>query len=213
MEQLAVLRSALVPMPWPDIDTDQIIPARFVKCRTEDEFSHALFRNRRDTDEDFVLNRLEMQGRCILFAGENFGCGSSREAAVWALRAGGFRAVISTGFGDIFRSNSHKNGLAPLLVTPEEHATVAAMLGRHGDVELTVDLRVRRVTWPDGSDAFPVRMDEFYRELLVEGRDELEYLLGAAAAIDAYESSSSTHPTVRRRLDDLVAWPELAPPA
>lgn len=209
MEPFTLLRSAVVPMLATDIDTDQIVPARFVSSRTVEEFAHALFRYRRDESVDFVLNRPEMQRRQIILAGDNFGCGSSREAAVWALTAGGFRAVVSTGFGDIFRSNALKNGLLPLPVTPDEHRGMRNALAHDPDRELIVDLENRHATWGEGAEAFPVRVDEFYRELLLAGIGELEYLLGKRDAIDAYEARDDIHPTVRRRLRDAEAWPEL----
>lgn len=200
MEPFTRVESAVIPLLIPNIDTDQIIPARYVSSRTLDEFAYALFRNRRDEYPDFPLNQPEMAGRTIILAGHNFGCGSSREAAPWALRAAGFRAVISTAFGDIFLTNALKNGLLPLTVNQDEHAQLCNLLSEHPDTRLTIDLERELVTAADTDLALPIRIDPFYKDLLVSGLDELDYLLNQGDEISAYESGSMIRRTTRLRL-------------
>jgi 3-isopropylmalate/(R)-2-methylmalate dehydratase small subunit len=203
MEKITTFTSRLVPMPMANIDTDQIIPAQYVSCRTPEEFAYALFRNRKNREPDFVLNDPVMQERSIILAGRNFGCGSSREAAPWALVAGGIRAVLSTGFGDIFTNNSLKNGLLPLVLTEEEHDAFTSAYRDNDALVVTVDLPGGRVTssarGQDGP-AAPTRIDPFYRQLLVHGMDELDYLLSHVEAIADYEAGPRLHPTSRARI-------------
>jgi 3-isopropylmalate/(R)-2-methylmalate dehydratase small subunit len=184
--------SKLVPLLAENIDTDQIIPARFLKVIDKQGLGDNLFADwRYDADgnprPDFVLNRPEMQGRRVLLAGDNFGAGSSREHAPWALVGFGFGAVLSTSFADIFRGNALKNGLLPIVVSPTDHARLAAELEADPDLEVTVDLAAGTLTLPWGEVAFEV--DPFARSMLLEGTDELGYLLGHEAAIAAYEAA------------------------
>jgi 3-isopropylmalate/(R)-2-methylmalate dehydratase small subunit len=204
MDRITAFTSRVVPMPMINIDTDQIIPAQFVSSRTHEEFAHALFRNRKDREPDFVLNDPAMQGRSIILAGANFGCGSSREAAPWALVAGGIRAVLSTGFGDIFTNNSLKNGLLPLVLTEDEHQAFTSAHQQDDAVAVTVDLPAGRVTSTSAGQngpSAPIRIDPFYRQLLVDGMDELDYLLSHVDEIAAYEAGPRLHPTSRARLN------------
>ena len=145
-----------------------------------------------------MLNRPEMQGRQILLAGDNFGAGSSREHAPWALTAWGIRAILSTSFADIFRSNSLKNGLLPIVVEAERHRQLFELLATNPDVELTVDLEAQVVHLP-GDEDLPFDVDPFARRMLLEGTDEIGYLLGREAAIAAYEAA---HPA---RIDTHLA--------
>lgn len=200
MEKITAFRSKLVPLLIPNVDTDQIIPAQFVSCRTTEEFAHALFRNRKDRDPGFVLNRPEMQQRTIILAGPNFGCGSSREAAPWALLAGGIRAVISTGFGDIFYSNSLKNGLLPIAVSEADHARIVEAYQSAPELEVVVDLPGGTLSAPDHGIETTLQIDPFYHHLLVNGMDELDYLLSHIPDIERYEASDQLHPTTRTRL-------------
>lgn len=202
MDKVTAFTSKLVPLLMPNIDTDQIIPAQFVSSRTTEEFAHALFRNRRDADPDFVLNRPEMQGRSVILAGPNFGCGSSREAAPWALKAGGIRAVVSTGFGDIFNNNALKNGVLPIVVSETEHQRLADSYTADPELEVTVDLPGGRFGVPGEGIDIELRIDSFYRHLLLNGMDELDYLLSRIPDIEEYENSARPHPTTRRRLAD-----------
>jgi 3-isopropylmalate/(R)-2-methylmalate dehydratase small subunit len=170
-----------------DIDTDQIIPARFLTGTTRDGLGRRLFADWRYRADGtpisaFALNRPEAQGAAVLVAGDNFGCGSSREHAVWALADYGFRAVVSTRFADIFRSNALKNGLLPIALNARSHARFAAADG----AEVTVDLEAQTVRLPDGFEA-RFAIEPFAKYCLVNGVDELEFLLGGEEAIAAYE--------------------------
>ena len=187
MDPITVIRSRTAVMPSSNIDTDQIIPARFLTTTTRDGLGTALFADwRYGTDgrpnPEFVLNRPEAQGCEILVAGRNIGCGSSREHAPWALLDYGFRAVISTEIADIFRNNSLKNGLLPVVVDEATHAWLVANPG----AEVEIDLPSTTLRLPDGrSVSFPV--EAFARYCLMNGVDELGYLLKQADAIAAYE--------------------------
>jgi 3-isopropylmalate/(R)-2-methylmalate dehydratase small subunit len=187
MDPINVIRSRTVVMPSSNIDTDQIIPARFLTTTTREGLGAALFADWRygadgQPNPAFVLNRPEARGCEILVAGRNIGCGSSREHAPWALLDFGFRAVISTEIADIFRSNSLKNGLLPVVVDEATHAWLIANPG----AEVEIDLASTSLRLPDGRTAtFPV--EAFARYCLMNGVDELGYLLKQAAAISAYE--------------------------
>jgi 3-isopropylmalate/(R)-2-methylmalate dehydratase small subunit len=187
MKPINLIRSRTVVMPSSNIDTDQIIPARFLTTTTRDGLGAALFADWRydaagRPQPDFVLNRPEARGCEILVAGRNIGCGSSREHAPWALLDHGFRAVVSTEIADIFRSNSLKNGLLPVVVDEATHDWLLA----HPGAEIEIDLGETCLRLPDGRVArFPV--EAFARYCLMNGVDELGYLLGQADAIADYE--------------------------
>ncbi len=187
MEAIRRIRSRTVVLPAADIDTDQIIPARFLTTTTRDGLARALFADWRfDANgrprPEFVLNRPESSGCAILVAGRNFGCGSSREHAPWALYDHGIRAVISTAIADIFFNNSLKNGLLPVLVDEDFHAWLLANPG----AEVEIDLEATTITLPDGRFAkFPI--EAFARHCLLQGTDEIGYLLSQAPAIAAFE--------------------------
>jgi 3-isopropylmalate/(R)-2-methylmalate dehydratase small subunit len=192
-EPFRSVESAAIPLPRNDIDTDQIIPARFLKTTNRAGLGDQLFcdwRYREDGSPNptFVLNRPEMAGRQILVAGDNFGCGSSREHAPWALTAWGIRAVISSSFADIFRNNALKNGLLPVAVAPQELEHIGSLVAAHPDTELVVDLASSEVRLPDGS-AIAFDIDPFARKMLLAGTDELGYLLGHEQQIANYEAS------------------------
>jgi len=188
MDPIRVIESRTVVLPRDNVDTDQIIPARFLKVTDKKGLGKVLFCDwRYDAGEqprpDFVLNRPEARGCQILVAGDNFGCGSSREHAPWALVDHGFRAVISTRIADIFRNNALKNGLVPVVIDPAAHAKLLAAPG----ASVRVDLEGQTVTLPDGSTAsFPI--DAFSRYCLMNGVDELGFLLGQEASIAGYEA-------------------------
>jgi len=185
-------RSRLVPVPMNNVDTDQIIPARFLKTISKQGLDKQLFNDWRYDAQghpkpDFILNQPRVRGAQILLAGDNFGCGSSREHAPWALSQFGFRAVISTSFADIFKQNSLKNALLPIVVPADIHAALFAMVEQDPDTEVTVDLSTQTVALPDGRKVeFPI--DEFSRHCLLEGVDELGYILKNEAAIASYET-------------------------
>ena len=192
MERFTPFQSRMVVIARDNIDTDQIIPARFLKTISKQGLDKQLFNDWRYDAEgnpkpDFILNQPRVKGAQILLAGDNFGCGSSREHAPWALTQFGFRAVISTSFADIFKQNSLKNALLPIVFPADAHAALFAMVDRDADTEVSVDLSTQAVTLPDGSKVeFPI--DPFSRHCLLEGVDELGYILKNEAAIAAYEA-------------------------
>jgi 3-isopropylmalate/(R)-2-methylmalate dehydratase small subunit len=187
MEPIKTLRSQTAVIPSSNIDTDQIIPARFLTTTTRDGLGKNLFADWRYDAQgapkpDFLLNRPEAQGCQILVAGRNLGCGSSREHAPWALLDYGFRAVISTEIADIFRNNSLKNGLLPVVV---DEGTSQWLLDNPG-AEVTIDLESTTLTLPTGAKVqFPI--EAFSRYCLLNGIDELGFLLGRMDSIKAYE--------------------------
>jgi 3-isopropylmalate/(R)-2-methylmalate dehydratase small subunit len=192
-EPFRSVTSAVVPMARNDIDTDQIIPARFLKTVNRAGLAEQLFCDWRylpdgSPNPEFVLNRPEMAGRQILVAGDNFGCGSSREHAPWALMAWGIRAVISSSFADIFRNNALKNGLLPIAVPPEELMRIGSILEAEPKAQLTVDLETSELQLPDGS-IIPFTIDAFARRMILDGTDELGYLLRQEPELEAYEAS------------------------
>jgi 3-isopropylmalate/(R)-2-methylmalate dehydratase small subunit len=184
--------SRVIPLPAENVDTDQIVPARFLKMTDKAGLREALFRDwRYEADGSlkeprFVLDQPGMQGRRILLAGDNFGCGSSREHAPWALAAWGISAVITTSCADIFRGNALKNGVLPILVDPERLTQLFEMVASDPSVELTVDLESQVVHLP-GDEDLPFELDPFSKLMLLKGTDEMGYLLGKASAIDAWE--------------------------
>ena len=193
MAQFTTLTSRMMPLPANDVDTDQIIPAQFLKVTDKNGLADALFFNWRYNDDktpntDFILNKPESAGCQILLAGDNFGCGSSREHAPWALTAYGFRAVISTSFADIFRNNSLKNGLIPIVVDEEMHQMLFDLAEEAPRAELTVDLASQTVSYPGGS--FTFNIDPFNKSCLLNGVDELGYIMGFEKEIAAYEAGS-----------------------
>jgi 3-isopropylmalate/(R)-2-methylmalate dehydratase small subunit len=191
MKPFTNFESRMVPLAINNIDTDQIIPARFLKTTTKQGLDRQLFCDWRydaqgNPKPDFILNQPRAQGAQVLLAGDNFGCGSSREHAPWALTQFGFRAVISTSFADIFKQNSLKNALLPIVVPPDVHAELFAAAD---DPEATVkvDLASQTLTTPGGRKVeFPI--DSFSKHCLLEGVDELGYILQHEAQIAAYEA-------------------------
>jgi 3-isopropylmalate/(R)-2-methylmalate dehydratase small subunit len=192
MEPVIRIRSKTVVIPSSNIDTDQIIPARFLTTTTKDGLGGKLFadwRYKKDgsPNPDFVLNRPEARGAQVLVAGRNFGCGSSREHAPWALLDFGIRAVISTEIADIFRGNSLKNGLLPIVVDD----STSQWLMQHPGAEVDIDLTAATLTLPTGvARAFPV--EAFARHCLLNGIDELGYLRGKLGDIERYEAARSS---------------------
>jgi 3-isopropylmalate/(R)-2-methylmalate dehydratase small subunit len=189
VEPFRALTGRTVVLPLEDVDTDQIIPARFLKGTTRTGLGRGLFADRRydaagAPRPDFPLNRKDAAGAPVLVVGRNFGCGSSREHAVWALLDQGFRAVIGPSFADIFRGNALKNGLLPVALAPPEVERLAAAPG----ATVTIDLQALRVAMPDGTRA-PFTIDPFARHCLLEGIDEMDFLLGQEPAIQEYEST------------------------
>ncbi len=195
MQPVTAFRGKIVPLPVNDIDTDQIIPARFLKTIEKLGLGENLFNDWRylsdgSPNPDFVLNQPRARNGSVLLAGDNFGCGSSREHAPWALMGYGFRAVISTSFADIFRNNSLKNGLLPIIVDEQTLQELFGMADRRQDVKVTVDLEGQTLELPSGRRvSFPV--DEFSRRCLLEGGDQLSYIQQRMDTILEYEGASA----------------------
>jgi len=183
--------SRMLPLPLRNIDTDQIIPARFLKTISKEGLGRNLFCDWRYDAEgnpkpDFILNQPGAPEAKVLLAGDNFGCGSSREHAPWALVQFGFRAVISTSFADIFKSNSLKNGLLPVIVPADVHAELFEAVARDANAAVRIDLAAQTLTTPSGRAVeFPV--DSFAKHCLLEGVDEMGYTLQHEADITAFE--------------------------
>jgi 3-isopropylmalate/(R)-2-methylmalate dehydratase small subunit len=202
-EPFTVFTSRVVPIPAENVDTDQIVPARYLKVTDKAGLADALFRDWRYNEDGslkeprFVLDQPGMAGRRILLVGDNFGAGSSREHAPWALTAWGVRAILSTSYADIFRSNSLKNGVLPIVVDPTTHARLFELLAHDPDAELTVDLAEQGVLLPDGS-TIDFDVDPFAKQMILAGTDELGYLLMKDSEISAWET---THPA---RVDTLA---------
>lgn len=189
MEALTRIESKTVVLPFDDIDTDQIIPARFLTTTTKTGLGERLFNDWRYQEDgsprpDFVLNTDAARGAAIMIGGRNFGCGSSREHAPWALVDFGIRAVVSTEIADIFRNNSLKNGLVPVLVDSKTHEWLLANPG----IDLTVDIERRALTLPDGTEV-PFPIDGFSRYCLMNGLDQLGFLLESENEISAFEEA------------------------
>jgi 3-isopropylmalate/(R)-2-methylmalate dehydratase small subunit len=186
--KLEKIESKIAVLPIDNIDTDQIIPARYLKSISKEGLGEGLFRDWRYNSDgapkpDFVLNKPEAQGVAILVTGDNFGCGSSREHAPWALVQSGIRAVISTSFADIFKGNSLKNQLLPVVVPADAHAELL----KSPWAAVKIDLVAQTVTLPSGRMVeFPI--DSFAKQCLVEGVDELGYMLQQEPAIAAFET-------------------------
>ncbi len=189
-----MIRSRIVPIDAENVDTDQVVPARYLKVTDKAGLADALFRDWRFEedgslkDPPFIIDTPGMAGRQILLVGDNFGSGSSREHAPWALTAWGVRAILSTGFADIFRSNSLKNGLLPIVVTPDVHARLRALVAGDPDAELTIDLAEEGVLLPDGS-TIDFTIDPFSKRMLLAGTDELGYLLSKEPDIATWEAA------------------------
>lgn len=203
MEPIKSFSATMVALPINDIDTDQIIPARYLKVTDKIGLGSAAFSDwRYEADgspkADFPLNRPEYQSAEVLIGGHNFGCGSSREHAPWALMGAGFKAIISTYFADIFRNNALKNGLLPVMVDEATHQQLISLAQEDPSSAVTIDLASQMVTLPDGrAVTFPI--DGFSKHCLLNGVDQLGYLLGLNAEASAYEQS---HPA---RVDTALA--------
>jgi 3-isopropylmalate/(R)-2-methylmalate dehydratase small subunit len=193
MKAVNEIRSRTVVLPAENVDTDQIIPARFLVTTTREGLGKALFADWRWEKDGspragFVLNRPEAEGASVLVAGRNFGCGSSREHAVWALQAGGFAAVISTAFADIFRGNALKNGFVPVQVDEEVHARLVEAPG----TEVSIDVEAGLLSF--GARRAPFPLEPFARYCLMSGKDELAFLLSREQEIAAYEAKAGPAP-------------------
>jgi 3-isopropylmalate/(R)-2-methylmalate dehydratase small subunit len=196
MEPITIFSGSMAPLPINDTDTDQIIPARFLKTTDKNGLGASAFSDWRYNADgspkpEFVLNKTEYQGAAVLIGGHNFGCGSSREHAPWALMGAGFKAVVSTYFADIFSNNSLKNGLLPIVVDEDTHQQLISLAVEDPSTSVTVDLESQTLVLPDGRKVtFPI--DSFSKHCLLNGVDQLGYLQGLDSDIAAYESAHST---------------------
>ncbi|MBL8155630.1 MAG: 3-isopropylmalate dehydratase small subunit [Anaerolineae bacterium] len=194
MEPIQKFSGRMVALPINDIDTDQIIPARYLKVTDKNGLGSACFSDwRYEADgspkPEFPLNQPQHQGAAVLIGGHNFGCGSSREHAPWALLGAGFKAVISTYFADIFRNNALKNGLLPVVVDADTHHQLISLSQEDPSSQITVDLESQTVTLPDGrAVSFPV--DPFSRYCLLNGVDQLGFLVSLDEHIGRYEAAN-----------------------
>jgi len=194
MDPITPVIGKAVAFPMENIDTDQIIPARYLKTTSKAGLAEGLFYDWRYDDAgapkpDFILNKPEGKGAQVLIGGHNFGCGSSREHAPWALQGYGFKAVISTYFADIFRNNALKNGLLPIVVDAETHAQLMSLAQEDPDLTVQIDLEAQTVTLPDGrAVGFPI--DQFARRCLLDGVDQLGFLINNQTAIEEYEAAN-----------------------
>jgi len=193
MKPIREIRSRTTVLPNENVDTDQIIPARFLVTTSSEGMGDGLFADwRYDSDgqprPDFVLNQASAEGARILVVGRNFGCGSSREHAVWALTGGGFQALVSTAFADIFRSNALKNGLVPVVVDEATHARLVESPG----IEVSIDIEAGTIAFGDHQASFP--LESFSRFCLLNGLDELGFLVDREKDIAAFEEVSGPAP-------------------
>ena len=191
MEKFIKLQSTAVPLPIENIDTDQIIPARFLKATNKVGFGNNLFRDWRYDSNDtpinsFILNDNTYSGS-ILVAGYNFGCGSSREHAAWALADYGFKVIISSYFADIFKGNALNNGLLPIQVSPEFLKTILASIQENPVSTLTIDLEAQTL-WIDGSNlSESFEIDSYKKLCLINGYDDIDFLISQKEAIENFE--------------------------
>ncbi len=193
-EKFEILESTCVPLPLENVDTDQIIPARFLSATSRDGFGDNLFRDWRyekdgSTNPDFILNNSRFSGK-ILVAGKNFGSGSSREHAVWAVYDYGFRAVISSFFADIFKNNALNNGLLPVVVTDKFLQNLLALVERKPGTTIKIDLFSQTVTVPDTGETVSFDINPWKKECMIKGLDDIDYLLEIKDLITAYESNA-----------------------
>ena len=195
MDKFTTLTGVAAPLPMTNVDTDMIIPKQYLKTIERTGLGRGLFDEMRfaedgSEDPDFVLNRPAYRNAEVLVAGENFGCGSSREHAPWALLDFGIRCVIAPSFADIFYNNCFKNGILPVVLPPEEVEAVMEDAGRGSNARVTVDLEACTVTTSDGR-VFPFEVDPHRRRCLLEGLDDIALTLERAPAIDAFEARAA----------------------
>lgn len=190
-DKFTILETTCVPLPLENIDTDQIIPARFLSATTREGFGDNLFRDRRfdksgNKINDFVLNDPKFSGQ-VLVAGKNFGSGSSREHAVWAITGYGFRAVVSSFFADIFRNNSLNNGLLPVVVPEEFLRDLLALVSNNPPTKVRIDLEKQTFTIADTGESVTFEINPYKKECLMKGLDDIDYLMSIRDMITAYE--------------------------
>ncbi len=194
MEKFTTLTSTIVPIPTRNIDTDQVIPARFLKATTREGFGDNLFRDWRYDENnqpkpDFVLNQPGVQGK-ILVAGKNFGCGSSREHAAWAIYDYGFRVVVSSFFADIFKNNALNNGLLPVQISDTFLQKIFENYQQHPDMQLRVDLNEQTISLADSSVQETFEINSYKKYCLINGYDDIDYLLSQKDHIETFEKTN-----------------------
>ena len=192
MEKFITLQSTCVPLNLEDVDTDQIIPARFLKATTRDGFGDNLFRDWRYNSDntlknDFVLNNPRYKGE-ILVAGKNFGCGSSREHAAWAILDAGFKVVVSSFFADIFKNNALNNGLLPLVVSPQFLSSIFEMIEKNENTLLIVDIQQQTISIKDTNLVESFEINPYKKTCLINGFDDIDYLLSLKSEIESFET-------------------------
>ena len=187
MQKITDISGKTIPLAMNDVDTDLIIPAQYLTSVTQQGYGENLFRRLRDNDKNFVFNQPKFAGATVLIAQKNFGCGSSREHAVWALQQAGIQAIIAESFADIFFSNSAKNGLV-LIAFPQDIIQKMINLSGEGDYYLTIDLVGQNVTTND-NEIFHFNMDPFQKHCFMNGLDQLDYLLSHGKEIDGYKKA------------------------
>lgn len=190
MDKFEKLKSKVVPLPMTDVDTDLIIPAQFLTSISREGYGQNLFRRLRDNDPNFPFNLDRFKNAAILVAGENFGCGSSREHAVWALAGAGIKVVIAPSFADIFFSNSAKNGLV-LVTLPAPQVERMLVEAQAGEFEVTVDLESQSVTLPSG-ETFKFEFDQFRKHCILNGLDDIDYILSFKDKVAEFRSGQPT---------------------
>ncbi len=193
LNKISTLRTTAVPLPIENVDTDQIIPARFLKATTREGFGKNLFRDwRYDNNDqpiqDFVLNNPTYSGE-ILVAGKNFGCGSSREHAAWAIEDYGFKVVISSFFADIFKSNALNNGVLPITVSEAVLQTIFTAIENNPKATFFVDLPNQTLLIEATGEAVPFEINPYKKECLINGYDDIDYLLSIKSKIEAFEAA------------------------
>jgi 3-isopropylmalate/(R)-2-methylmalate dehydratase small subunit len=208
MEPITTFTGKAAALPVENIDTDQIIPARYLKATSKEGMAEGLFRDWRDNDPNFVLNRPESQGAQILIAGNNFGSGSSREHAPWALQSYGFKAIISTYFADIFRNNALKNGLLPIVVDEETYYQLVSMCEEDPETTLTIDLESQQLVLPEGQQVtFPI--DGFSKHCLLNGVDQMGFIMQQDPEIVTYEGDHPPRVNTLGATSSGAAWAAL----
>ncbi len=193
MDKFVKLTSSAIPLPIENVDTDQIIPARFLKATSRDGFGENLFRDWRfqkdgSPNEDFVLNKTIYQGS-ILVAGDNFGCGSSREHAAWAIHDYGFKVVVSSFFADIFKGNALNNGVLPVQVSPEYLKKLLTEVEKEPNTQIEVDLEAQKITIVHTGVSSDFEINSYKKTCLINGYDDIDFLISNKAEIEAFENA------------------------
>ncbi|SHJ68448.1 3-isopropylmalate dehydratase small subunit [Aquimarina spongiae] len=193
MDKFTKLTSAAIPLPIENIDTDQIIPARFLKATSRDGFGENLFRDWRfhkdgSANTDFVLNNPTYKGS-ILVAGDNFGCGSSREHAAWAIHDYGIKVVVSSFFADIFKGNALNNGVLPVQVTPEFLQSLLQTIEKNPETQIEVDLKAQKITEINSGNSASFEINSYKKTCLMNGYDDIDFLISNKSEIEAFEAA------------------------